>query len=315
MHCYLIATIIILGGIPMSANIQVGHQGIVSTGTHQATAKEEWMDRFRTEAQSMVSKHHFYPAGAMLGLLNKYDASDLERIMRDFQLLKEQTFEHADKAKAYIVTTGGPGAGKSTYFESFKEEQEIKLAYIDPDRSCLLNMENTYKRDIASKDRSAQDAYTHWREASNFLANVYLAYALDQGYAVAHGSTMADPRSIDALKMIGGGYGYHRTLLHFTCEEDVRKASELKRREGGVIQCTEEDLVNKGKQFHERLEGYLAESEEIVFLYRTDMQTIVEYGRKKDKQMTFSNEDLRRKAVKEHDAVCGEGDWDKVIAQ
>ena len=107
-------------------------------------------------------------------------------------------------------------------------------------------MEKTYLNDVKSGSRSVQDAYTYWREASSFLANVFLAYALDQGFAVAHGSTMADPRSINALEMIGGGYGYHRTILYVTCEESLRKESELKRREGGIVQCTDVDLVVKG---------------------------------------------------------------------
>lgn len=251
----------------------------------------------------------------MIKLLDKYEADDLELIFKDFLLLKEKTFGQADKAKVYVVTAGGPGAGKSTFFEEFKETLGVKFAYIDPDRSCLLHMRNSYGQDLKSKVRTPQEAYTHWREASNFLANVFLAHALDQGYAVAHGSTMADPRSIDALKMIGGGYGYHRTLLHFTCEENLRRDSELKRREGGIVQCTDDDLVNKGKQFHERLAGYLEQSEEIVFLYRTDMETVVEYGKKKDKELTITQDILKQKAVKEHDAVCGEGDWEKVTSQ
>lgn len=276
--------------------------------------RDVMISQIQKEVMILVPDNHFFPAKFMIGLLDKYDASDLKRILEDFRELKSSTFANADKTKRYVVTAGGPDAGKSTYFEKYLDGQETKFAYIDPDRSCLLHMKHTYLADRESNERSPQEAYTHWREASNLLANVFLAYALDQGYAVAHGSTMADPRSLTAMEMIGGGYGYTRTLLHFTCELELRKASEKNRRENGVVQCTDEDLVNKGNQFHERLEGYLKQTEDIIFLYRTDMETVVEYGRMADGQLTITDPVLREKAAKEHDAVCGEGDWNKKLS-
>lgn len=299
----------------MSANIPQTSSVYVSLSNVEVSVKPYPLERIKTEALSLVPENHFFPAMFMIQLLDKYQADDLERVLKDFNLLKNQTFRNAEKDQTYVVTTGGPCAGKSTFFEKFKENQGVKFAYIDPDRSCLLNMENTYKQDLIDGSRSPQEAYMHWREASNFLANVFLAHALDQGYAIAHGSTMADPRSIDALRMIGGRYGYKRTLLHFTCGEELRLSSELTRREGGIVQCTDEDLVKKGKQFHKRLSGYLEESEDIVFLYRTDMKTVVEYGRRENLKFEFTNPGLAQKAAVEHDTVCGEGDWEKVLAR
>ena len=69
-------------------------------------------------------------------------------------------------------------------------------------------------------------------------------------------------------------YGYNRKILHITCPTEIRIASEKARRESGIVQCTDEDLKNKGKDFFKRLPDYLENADEIDFYYRSDMTTV-----------------------------------------
>src|SRR3972149_4706955 len=96
---------------------------------------------------SEVPANHFFPAANMRKLLDKYNPAELELIYKDFCELREETFGRATKKLDYVVTAGGPGAGKSTVLEYLIEsggcpdesfEKGIVRAYIDPDRSCLL---------------------------------------------------------------------------------------------------------------------------------------------------------------------------------
>ena len=129
-------------------------------------------------------------------------------------------FDGTSLAREYIAAAGGPASGKSTLLEGISENRNcppgfvnnFKRVYIDPDRSCMVNMERTYLADLKS-GMSSMDAYTKWRNASNFLSNVFLARALNEGYAIAHGTTLATPPSMKALQAIQNHYHYKTTLF------------------------------------------------------------------------------------------------------
>ena len=224
-----------------------------------------------------VPPSHFFPPANIRMLLDKYNEAELALIYQDFCELKEETFRDVSKALDYVVTAGGPGSGKSTVLETLIQNGEcpdatydktLKRAYIDTDRSCLLRMNHTYRADLESGTRTPQEAYEQWQKASQFLANVYLAIALKEGCAIAHGSTMAIPPAMNALSAMKNHYGYHTTLLHISCDEEVRKQSEVNRRAGGVVQCSDEDFVKKNDMFYTMLELYLTVPDKVVFSYR-----------------------------------------------
>ena len=225
-----------------------------------------------------VPPYHFYPVDKIRELIADYSPEDLVKIYQDYCDLKQQTFEGVTKDRDYLVTAGGPASGKSTIEEYLIAGGEcpdkslsnklIKRAYIDPDRSCLLRMKNTYLADTLSGARTPQQAYEHWRKASNFLSNVFLAIALKEGYAIAHGSTMATPPSMKALQAIKDLYQYNRTVVHVTCDEQIRKESEVFRRKGGIVQCSDKDFPEKQAMFFTLLPEYVKCSDKVIYCYR-----------------------------------------------
>lgn len=263
-----------------------------------------------------VPQEHFFPAANMRKLLDKYSAEELSLIYKDFCEIRELTFAKADKKSDYIVTAGGPAAGKSTALELLIEggecpekslDTKIARAYIDPDRSCLLRMKHTYQADLFSALRTPQEAYEHWREASNFLSNFYLAVALKEGYAIAHGSTMATPLAKTVLSSIKHTYGYRTTILHMTCEEPIRKASDQLRRHRGVFQCTEKDFVEKQAIFFSLLADYIAFSDRVLFCYRGSVDRFVWAAHVENNTLEIYDETAFVKIRQAHDAAQGDG--------
>ncbi len=224
------------------------------------------------EIVEQIPEEHFFPREAICSFLDGYSKEDLEKISSDFYLLKDETFAHAEKKHLYLFTAGGPGAGKSTILENEIANSKIQFAYIDPDRRGLQRMQSTYLADI-EEGIFSEDAYTKWRGASNFIANTLMAIALDQGYAIAHGTTMTSPHAAKALQAIKD-YGYERHLLHISSPDVIRIASDRARKKV-LFQCTEEDLNEKGKAFFERYDDYLENTDQISFFYRPAVEKTI----------------------------------------
>lgn len=294
----------------------------VSTSAMVLPASDDIRAEFDKVLQEVPSKH-FLPAANMRKLLDKYSPAELQLIYQDFCELREKTFAGATKKLDYVVTAGGPGAGKSTVLERLIADGEcpdasldksIVRAYIDPDRSCLLRMTRTYKADIASGAKTPQAAYEHWREASNFLSNFYLAVALKEGYAIAHGSTMATPYAKNALGAIRNMYNYRVTVVHVTCAEDVRKVSEELRRKGGVVQCTDQDFKDKQAMFFTLLSDYLNCSDDLLFCYRGSYDQSAWAAKVEKGSLIVYDAAAFAQVQKIHDAAQGEGFWKRTLA-
>lgn len=267
-----------------------------------------------------VPSNHFYSITNMRKLLDKYSIAELDLIYQDFCELRVQTFEGVTQKRDYVVTAGGPSVGKSTILEDLmdtgrwpdpKMDCSIHRAYIDPDRSCLQRMNRTYLADISSGKRSPQEAYEHWREASNFLSNVYLAIALKEGYAIAHGSTMATPYAKNALNAIKNIYGYDTTIVHVTCPEEIRKASECERRSHGVVQCTPRDFEEKQKLFFSLLSDYVQSAHRVLFCYRGEMTRSTWAGKVENGQWDIYDPSAFASIQQIHDMAQGSGFWKK----
>jgi len=242
----------------------------------------------------------------------------------DYCDLKKSTFEGVTQDRDYLVTAGGPASGKSTILEHLMAGKDcpdkslnhalIKRAFCDPDESCLFKMTHTYLVDKLSKARSPQDAYEHWRNASNFLANVFLGIALDRGCAIAHGSTMATPPSIKALQAIKGLYHYKRTVVHVTCDEQVRKASEAKRTSREEVHCTSKDFVEKQKMFTALLADYIKCSEKVLFCYRGEFDNFVWAAKVENGKLEIYDQKAFAKIQEIHDAAQGSGFWKRTLS-
>ncbi len=292
--------LLIVGGIFMTA-------AIASVPVPAAVlAADDVRSQFDAILQEVPQEHFFAPA-QMRKLLEKYSAAELQLILKDFCELRVQTFGKAAKKLDYVVTAGGPSAGKSTLLESLLTKEYAEHAYIDPDRSCMQRMAHTYKADLESRKRTPQQAYEHWRDASNFCSNVFLAIALDQGYAIAHGSTMATPHAKNALDSIRNWYSYRTTVVHVTCDEEVRKASEELRRKGGVVQCTDQDFKEKQAMFLTLLPVYPAHADRVIFHYRGTYDQSTQAATLEKGTLTIHNEAAFIHIQKIHDAAQGQG--------
>ncbi|MBN2479092.1 MAG: zeta toxin family protein [Parachlamydiales bacterium] len=275
--------------------------------------KDMIMQIFDQEALSLVPDDHFLPKTEIRKKLENYSVEDLKKIFLDFQILKESTFKNAEKNKIFLVTAGAPNSGKSTILENEIRSSDTKYAYVDPDRSCLFNMENTYKQDIFSKSRTPQEAYEHWRDASNFLSNVFLAYGLDKGYAIANGTTMTALASEKVLQSISGKYNYKVKMVHINCRDDLRIESEKLRRESGVFQCSDEDLIEKGKMFFDRLPVYLANCPDITFYLRSTYDISIKAAEKNEGQLTIFDASAFKAIKTLHDEAKEPGYFDRFV--
>jgi hypothetical protein len=241
--------------------------------TPVSLSSEKYIEQFFDPLQEAAfANEHFLAKDVNRKLLARYSTDELSLIYADLLSLQESLFAGATKAPIYLATAGGPGAGKSTVLEGYMKNSEIQFVYADPDRAALLRMEKTYKADLAAKKRTPEEAYNHWRDASNFLANYFLAKALRNGYAVAHGTTMTAPAAVleKIFATLKNVYGRKIHLLHITCNEAVREESEHARRARGVVQCTWEDFHNKNTAFFARLPQYLV-ADQVDFYYRSKL--------------------------------------------
>lgn len=227
-------------------------------------------DKF-DDLMTLIAPNHFLNAGLILQGLDSYSDNDLMLIYEDLVTMRDQIFEQASRAPTYLATAGAPGCGKTTLLERLiGDSKKLRFAYIDPD-AFLNQMERTYRADIAKNRRTPAQAYTHWRDASNFMANFLLALALKEGFAIAHGTTMTSPHIKKMLQSIQSTYDYQIELLHLTVEEPIRVASKLKRESSGDFRCTQVDFENKLAMFHHRLPDYLLTAQKIDFYFRSEM--------------------------------------------
>lgn len=235
-----------------------------------SSTPEPIINSFETLLDQYFPETFFMPRAVNRKLLDRYNEQELALIYADLQERQEALFAEAAKTNKYLATAGAPCAGKSTLLERVLATAPQKYVYIDPDRATLLHMSNTYKKDIETKTRTIEEAYTHWRDASNFIANLFLAKALKEGYAIAHGTTMTSPAITKLFTALKQDFKRSTTLLHISCNESVRKASEEQRRARGVVQCTWEDFATKMTMFCDRLPDYRL-ADKIDFYFRSDM--------------------------------------------
>ena len=247
-----------------------------------------------------IPEDHFFPRALLKKYLTDYTAEELDLIYQDFVEIRHKTFFHAEKRPVYIATAGGPASGKTTLLENFLDTSPDHFAYIDPDRTCLPQMEKTYKKDLSENTRELYPAYVHWRAASNFIANTLLALALKDGYAIAHGTTMTASETKRVLASLRTQYRYNVTLWHLTCAENVRVESLAKRVSSGNVQCTPQDFEEKGKFFYQRLPDYVGGSDKIVFFYRSKMDTTTVAGKIEGGQLTVRDDHALQNIAENH---------------
>jgi hypothetical protein len=271
------------------------------------------------QALAAIDTNHFKASSVIRTLLDTYSVEERKAIFKDFTSIKEKTFATAEKEHLFVLTSGGPGAGKSTHLETslnFERDSSTKMlatttgkfAYIDPDRHALFLMKETYLKDTRSPDK----AYAYWRNASNFIAETLLATALKEGYAIAYGTTMTPPDFIiqKLMTSISSYYGYEIEMHHLSASDDLRVASIQEREKLGTVQTNEEDIRNKGKAFFERLPAYFQHVPKVLFFYRSDMETVTCAAIKTSSGIEIEDQKALDSVKQLHNTACGENYWE-----
>jgi len=240
--------------------------------------------------------------------LLKYTPEERSFFYQDLEDALQGTFEKASKGKGFLMTAGGPAAGKSTLLESLMDPS---YAYVDPDRAGLLKY---MKRTYSASTLSPTDAYNYWREASICIGDLMLAIGLSEGYNIAYGTTMTTPFAKPVLSNISTVYGRSIAMLHVTSPNDIRMATEAKRRENGIVQCTDQDLINKGNDLYHRLDDFLRTAAQISFYYRDAVDGVPVLAATWEKRkMTVLNSSAVEEIIKQHDQRKGDGYFSAVL--
>jgi hypothetical protein len=205
--------------------------------------------------------------------LKNYSEEECQLIAQDLKNIHQLSFRNKKPAIGqpyYIATAGGPGASKSTILETFFQDY-WNFVYADPDQRSLRFMINTnlqsntnYKISQAtSLSDLLKGAYDKWRAASNYIAYRILNEAYANGYNIAHGSTSTS-------KEVSGLYERlkkknYKIILLLCGSTDQNRIDALNSRTATqqFVQNADDDTINKGKLFWERLPVYFHYGDEV----------------------------------------------------
>jgi predicted ABC-type ATPase len=218
-------------------------------------------------------------------LEKKYPDIDLGKIIdlmsKDRPIVRQICFEESAPAKnkIYLATAGAPCAGKSTVLEQMMhfDGRYRKLVKVDPDRWAMLFMLYTYvnymmsPRMIASA-KNYQDAqikaYDVCRPASNIISLEIMNDAIENGYSVAHGTTLTSPHIAGLLQSLKNqGYEVH-LLVCMASDETRASAANHRCTAQGYYQSTPEDVREKGILLPQRMQTYFEYADELGFFWR-----------------------------------------------
>ncbi len=214
-------------------------------------------------------------------LLEEYTADELNRLYVDLQAVADRVFKNPLQKRIYITTAGAPGSGKTSLIESYLSNDSksaiSSYVYINM-KKYLAWMEKTYQQDIQQSPHPTdhQEIYNYWKNASYFLSIVFLITSLKCGYAIVQNSTSCTNSTEEFLKKIHFVFHYRITILHITCEDEIRKLSlqntQIKTQ---VSAWNEENFTTLGKQFFYNLPIYLKNSDLVLFFHRKTEDQIV----------------------------------------
>jgi hypothetical protein len=230
-----------------------------------------------TKTQKMQTAESLVPQSIVENLKKTYSPEEMNLINIDLKNIRETSFLGKIRPginPIYVATAGGPGACKSTILETYLHDKQ-NFVYVDPDQRTLKYMINTYCQSTTNYEISKQpsygdvqkNAYTKWRDASNYIADTLLNEAFADGYNIAHGTTSTSSAIGSLYKKIKQR-NYKIVLLLCYATDETRVAANAQR-QGFFFQATPEDTINKGKMFPERFPIYFKYADEI-HIYWTD---------------------------------------------
>ncbi len=231
------------------------------------------------ETHKKTDSEYLIPLDIVNCLLMPYSEKEMQLIHSDLKNIKEVCLRDKtpNATPMYIATAGGPGARKSTILEIYLHHRP-NCVYADPDQRALKYMINTYHQSLTCYENSThatyndlqKNAYTKWRSASNYIANSIINEAFAKGYDIAHGTTSTTSTLEPLYKKLKQKNYKILLLLCYAPDETRIKANEDRTNVQGFVQVTQEDLVNKGKLFHQRFPTYFEYADKIYLYWTQD---------------------------------------------
>ncbi len=172
--------------------------------------------------------------------------------------------------KIYISTAGAPLVGKSTILSWMLDEtvdKEIATALNQvPELLALKRKLPNSKHIIASdpdvyglyeiakkyNEQPTEGFYNKWREASIVIDICVRIKALDQGYAIAHGSTATHTLFDKTIKSLVD-LNYQPHIVAISAPEAMRNQNRADREAKKIYQCTPEDKKQKQISFYNNM--------------------------------------------------------------
>lgn len=266
-------------------------------------------ERIRVRLEKFVSPDHYVSSEQIMEQLVTYTDDEKALILEDLERLFESTFKDVPHGKHFVVTAGGPGAGKTTFLENWLRGH-AGFVYVDPDRTCLPKMRG-YCEDCSRKGVS--EAYSKWRYGSTFIALAFVAYAFKEGYSLAYGSTMTSPAAkkvLNAAKTVFDNV----TLQCIAASDDIRERSVKARESSGVVQVSSKDFVDKGIAFFDRLRDYAESIADIEFYLRTSFEETKLAAKREKGALSIVDGEVWERMRSLHNSVKGEGDFERVFS-
>jgi predicted ABC-type ATPase len=269
---------------------------------------------------TLITKHCFgdtlIPQNTNDELLNKtYTNEEKVLIKKDLNNIKDLCFNSrkSQEKPIYLATAGAPGACKSTILETYLHDQKVQdnFVYADPDQRSLKFMINTYYQSLTcyeiKKYPNYQDilknAYTKWRDASNYIANNILNYAFEGKYNIAHGTTSTSSVVSSLYKKLKEKDYKIILLLCNAPDETITKALENRAQKQGFVQVAQDDITKKAKMFTERFPTYFEYADEIHIYWTQDflVGSVHAATYRKGKGLVVHNNEALQKFTEKYD--------------
>jgi len=173
--------------------------------------------------------------------------------------------------KTYTATAGAPGVGKSVFLEQLiaKNPDLQNAVYVDPDRQSLRLMQ-CYKQ--MSEDLGGKAAYEMYRDASNYICNLLMVWAIYKGYSIVHGTTSTNERVAKTILPELKCEEYKIDMHVLFADAESRRESLLRRIEvQDFYQVTQADAKGKVAPVYDRLsDAYLKYADTVTIYYNTN---------------------------------------------
>lgn len=201
-------------------------------------------------------------SAAEMALIN----AEIERIYADLT----KNAKPSDK-KTFYITTGGPGAGKTSLVSAAQKGDGMlsRAIHIDPDE--VIKSFAPYSNAIAQAgdtDSARVAAYGKWRWASVYIANTMVNKLAADGFDIVLGTTGTSP-AVGHIYDAAHRAGYGSVLLMCHANEETRLASVAKRFETERRFTPEADVKEKGnKLFPEVVALHLGKAHQAFIFWR-----------------------------------------------